>query len=105
MTLSKEANNGISMVLINTRKFEYRNPHYSFDFIYDTDYNVPFKERMKKAENSGITLCGIIGDEEFNNDGITLKNLVNGKQVFSKYENILEKVNEILPQSNLQEQS
>ena len=94
IALSKEVNNGINSVKVKTRTYDYKNP-YSFDFYYDTDYEKPFKERMKNASNSGATLCGIIGDTEFKNGGITLKNLINGKQVFSKYEEILVKVKEV----------
>lgn len=68
------------------------NGHYTCKFINDTDVKVPFKDRIVKAINSGAKLCFIFGEEETKKNGITIKDLISNKQIFSKYHEILEKV-------------
>jgi histidyl-tRNA synthetase len=56
---------------------------YRLEFSNDFDYDKPFKSRMKNAEN--YDFAAIVGDEEFKNDSVTLKNMVSGKQKLVKY--------------------
>ena len=61
---------------------------YSARFVYDTNYDSPFEDRIKNAYNNGNKYCFIFGENEVKNDGVTLKNLTNGCQEFVKCENI-----------------
>ena len=56
---------------------------YRLEFSNDFDYNKPFKDRMKNARN--YDFAAIVGDEEFKNDSVTLKNMVSGEQKLVKY--------------------
>ncbi len=56
---------------------------YRLEFSNDFDCDKPFKERMKNAEN--YDFAAIVGDEEFKNDSVTLKNMVSGEQKLVKY--------------------
>jgi histidyl-tRNA synthetase len=56
---------------------------YCLEFSNDFDYDKPFESRMKNAEN--YDFAAIVGDEEFKNDSVTLKNMVSGEQKLIKY--------------------
>lgn len=56
---------------------------YRLEFSNDFNYDKPFKSRMKNAEN--YDFAAIVGNEEFKNDSVTLKNMTSGEQKLVKY--------------------
>ena len=89
MPLDKE-----SLIKIDSVRFHTiaTNPlKYTCRFIYDTDVNKSFKERMKTA-SSKCKICLIFGEDEANMRSVVIKNLENGKQVCSTYEGILSNI-------------
>lgn len=61
---------------------------YRLEFTNDLDFDKPFKERMKRASN--YRFAAIIGDNELEQDSVTLKNMISGKQKIVKYWEIYE---------------
>jgi histidyl-tRNA synthetase len=84
-----------SISTIMRKTVNYDKHRYTCKFICDKSINVPFKERMKNAESKS-RICFIFGEEETKNNCVTIKNLNNGKQVLSTYEDTLNKISVIL---------
>lgn len=61
---------------------------YHLEFTNDLDFDKPFKERMKKASN--YRFAAIIGDNELEQESVTLKNMISGEQKIVKYWEIYE---------------
>jgi histidyl-tRNA synthetase len=56
---------------------------YRLEFSNDFHYEKSFKERMKNAEN--YDFAAIVGEREFKQKSVTLKNMKTGKQKLVKY--------------------
>ena len=62
---------------------------YRLEFSNDFDYDKPFKKRITSARKK-YDYAAIVGNEEFKQGSVTLKNLKSGEQKLVKYIDIYE---------------